>query len=166
MKLFSLLAAALLCTTLAACDDTSVNPIGNGTELKATVNGTALTLPLNTDAAGAPTYNATTHEASFSGTMVGAPSRTLSLAFTSDISSGSYPRTLTDDNGVQIIYIETNGTTVSNYACSIDHSDCEVVLTGSNGSIVDGTFKATLHDPNDTNRIATVVDGRFSVKLK
>lgn len=166
MKRFSLLAALLLATVLVACEESSVNPVGSGTELKATVNGAALTFPLNTDAAGAPAYDASTHHASFSGTIVGTTSRTISLSFISDISTSSYPRTLGESDAVQIIYVETAGTAVSSYACSIPNSDCRVTLTGSDGNTADGTFQATLRDPNDTSRVATVVDGRFSVKLR
>jgi len=165
MKILSLFAALLLATAVVACDDSSVNPgVGSGTELKAVVNGIALTFPVNTDVAGAPSYDATTHRASFSGTIVGAPSRTLSLAFTSDISGGTYPRTVSGD--AMITYVEATTSSTTGYICSMDSADCRVTLTASDGTIVDGTFQATLRNPNDTSKTASVVDGRFSIKLR
>lgn len=156
--------ALLLAAVVSSCTDTTTNPgVGSGTSMAATVNGTRLTFDL-VDVAGFNTYTVATHEGRFGSTLVGSPSKTITVRFTSDIDGGSFPRTLTGDD-VSVNYAEVTGTTTKTYDCPISGNSCSVTLTATNGTIVDGTFTATLMDQSNPPQTVTITGGTFSAKL-
>ncbi len=158
-----LLVSSLLLLALSSCKEDPVSSnVGSGTILKATVNGQSFTFPLN--AVSPPSYNASTKTGTFTGVLTGTPSRTLSISFTHDIDNGTFPTTLGNPD-VSVTYSEVSGTASASYSCPIGTSGCSVTLTATDKSIVDGTFNATLADPNDTTKQVSITAGSFSVKL-
>jgi len=156
------LAAALI---LSACAEDTTGPgVGSGTTLEATVDGQRLELNINTDPS-TTYYDGSLHQAYFSGTLVGSPSRTILLGFRYDLDNGSFPQTVTGD-AVNIVYTEIPaGGTALNYDCPATSSTCRITLTGSSGEIVSGTFSATLTEQNDPSKTVSITAGEFSVTL-
>jgi len=156
---FLLIALALL--TFNACKETTVGPTtGSGNVLEATVNDTKLSFDLDLSPLSPASYDTTLHRVSFNGTIVGTPSKTVSVSFTFDIDKGTYPTTLTG-SVVSMVYIE--GTNA--YNCDLTANDCSIIVTSHSGDIVDGTFTGLLK-ASDPTKTVTIKDGKFSAKLK
>lgn len=149
---------------LGGCTEEVTGPgIGSGTELVATVNGQRLEMNINTDPS-TTYYDSTLKQGYFSGTLVGTPSKTILLGFNSDIDKGTFPRTIGKES-INIIYTEGSGTTALTYDCPNPAASCQIIVTNSNGQIVDGTFSATLTERTDPSKTVTITNGKFSVKL-
>lgn len=153
---------AMATLAFASCTENVTNPpVGSGEELEATVNGTAISLDLlgSTDF---NIYTASSQEVRIGGSLVGSPTRTITLRFTHDIDNGHLPHTMSGDD-ISINYIESGATTLT-YDCPVG-STCSITVTASNGQTVAGTFSATLAERSDPTKTVTITNGTFSVKL-
>lgn len=158
--LFSLLGLAFL---LSACADNSTGPdVGSGNELTAKINGTEVTFTMQPAIAS---YDPGTKLGRFGGTTTGNPTRTMTLSFTHDLDNGSFPVTFKDPE-ISITYIQISGTDTTTTICEPLKGHCTVTLTASNGSIVDGTFAATLTDTKNAANTFEIKGGTFSARLR
>jgi hypothetical protein len=166
MRLFNYLSLALITLTLLGLSSCTQDPtapqVGSGTELKAKVAGREFTFPLNLVAPAA--YDPATMNANFSGVITGDTSRTIRVSFIYDIDKGPFPATLSKPD-VSIVYVETVAGNSLTYNCPVGVTGCSVTLTGSNGTIADGTFNATLARFDDSTKTVAITGGTFSVKL-
>lgn len=150
---------------LPSCTETATGPtVGSGDILDATVNGTPLSLDL-VDATDFNTYDVALHQTHFGGTLTsGNTTKTITVSLTYDLDNGTFPHTLTG-SAITINYAERTNGVDTIYDCPIGTSSCTVTLSGSNGTIVDGTFSATLAQTNDATKTVTITAGKFSAKL-
>jgi hypothetical protein len=156
----ALLALLVLATLLASCDNAPTGPgTGSGNLLTATINGTSYTFTL-----AEVRYDSTIHYAYVLGTASGAATKSITITFVSDITTGSFPRTLSGD-AINIIYIDDSGARELVYDCSAHRDQCTMTLTSSDGRTADGTFSGTLTERTDASSV-TVTGGRFSVTLR
>jgi hypothetical protein len=157
--LLALVAAAL---SLASCDQTPVGPgTGSGNTLKATINGVPYTFELREQR-----YDQGIHYAFvFGGSGSGAAGRTLTVTFVSDITTGTFPRTVTSDD-VSIIYIEDPTGQQITYDNVPHRGQTSMTLSSNTGGIVDGTFSGTLANRANAAQTITISGGQFSVELQ
>lgn len=159
--LLSLVGLSLL--LISACADNSTGPgVGSGNELVAKINGTEVTFTFQPAVAS---YDPTTKLGRFGGTTTGNPTRTMTLSFTHDIDNGSFPVTFKDPE-ISITYIQISGTDTTTTICEPLKGNCTLTLTDSNGSIVDGTFAATLTDTKNSSNTFEIKGGTFSARLR
>ncbi|MEP7220612.1 MAG: hypothetical protein ABI876_16925 [Bacteroidota bacterium] len=156
------LAALSLMIALSSCavDTTSPTTVGSGNLFDATIRGSRISFDPESLALP-PSYDASAHRGTFTGTVVGDTTRTMVMAFTYDIDNASLPKTLTGSD-VSITYTEKVGTTSTTYDCAVGGTDCAVTLTATDKHTVDGTFTANLTSPTKT---LSITNGTFSVKL-
>ena len=148
---------------LISCNEDPTGPgVGPGNVLEARVNGT--TIDVGTDIANFNTYTIASKDVNFGGTLVGTPTKTITVRFTYDIDKGPFPKTLGGDS-LSIIYVETSASGTLNYDCPTTGGSCTLTVTGSNGTVVDGTFSATLAERNDPTKTVSVTNGKFSARL-
>ncbi|HVK40642.1 MAG TPA: hypothetical protein VNA88_19070 [Candidatus Kapabacteria bacterium] len=158
VRLWLFIGAALLASSVSSCDSVPTGPgTGSGNLLRATINGTTETFTLVEQR-----YDAFATYSFVSG--VSASTKTLTISFTSDIRTGSFPRTLASDD-VNIIYIERVGGQDVVYDCVTHNSARAMTLTRNSGGIIDGTFTGTPTNRNDASSTVTITSGEFSVTL-
>lgn len=149
---------------LMGCEESPIEPqVGSGTLLKATIDGTPYTFDILTNISE---YDQVLLFGKFGGSTNTPPVQSVTVSFNSDLDQGSFPRTLTGgDVTISVVTSDIGGGTPNSYQCPVLTGDCKIVLTASNGTIVDGTFSGTLENTQDENDKITVTNGEFSVKL-
>jgi hypothetical protein len=156
------LSLIVVAAALSSCENTPTGPgTGGSNVLEATIDGTRYTFTLENIY-----YDSTIHYSFVYGEVgSGAGMRTLTVTFTSDITTGSFPRTLQMDD-VNIIYVDHSSGTEQTYDCRATTSTCTMTLTASDGSVVDGTFSGRLAQRGDAAKLVTVTNGEFSVEVQ
>ena len=165
-RMLSAVTLTIVALGLSSCEPTPTGPgtgLGNGTTLVATVSGVTYAFDLDPNVVG---YDEANQQVRFGGVVSNSGLiRTINASFFSDISSGTYPRTVTGDD-VFVVYIENASGQNEIYDCSTSPDRCSITITGSNGQIVDGTFSAHLTNKSDASKTIVITGGRFSVKVR
>ncbi len=153
---------AFALATLTGCEETPTEPnVGNGKELKATIDGEAITFDIETSLSE---YNETILNGRFSGSTSSAPVQSITISFSGfDIDNGTYPTTLTGADVFITLVVEGDGGMDKEYNCV--GNNCTITLVASDGEIVDGTFQGVLTNPDDSSDTITITNGTFSVRL-
>lgn len=146
------------------CEESPIEPqVGNGNTLKASIDGASYTFDINT---GISEYDEVLLFGKFGGSTNVPPVQSITVSFNADLDNGSFPRTLTGgDVLISVVTNDEGGGTPNSYQCPVLTGDCRIVLTATDGTIVDGTFSGTLENTKDENDKIVVSNGEFSVKL-
>ncbi|MGE3801097.1 MAG: hypothetical protein AB7H80_08770 [Candidatus Kapaibacterium sp.] len=152
--------ALLVSFVITGCEETPVQPnVGNGKELKGTIDGQAITFDIETSLSE---YDTSILFGRFGGSTSALPVQSITITFNFDIDKGSFPTTLTGADITITLVVEGDGGTDIDYNCT---SDCSITLIESDGEIVDGTFQGTLVNSKDSSDTITITNGSFSVRL-
>lgn len=159
-----LIIAALATVALSSCDTNPTGPsTGTGNLLRATIDGTSYTFTLDPNQTWYDSL--ATYAYVFGRTASGAAEKTLTITFVADIVTGSFPRTLAQ-NDVNVILIDNSDAQTTAFDCITHNTARTMTLTRSNGRIVDGTFSGTLANRTSASQTVTISGGEFSVELR
>lgn len=162
----SFLTILVLPLLLAACKEEPLAPdLGNGTTLRATVDGVVLTFDIEP---GLTTYSASTLDGVVRGASNTVPVRSISISFRGvDLDTDKFPRTLIGvEVGIVLISEDAQGDDLKYVTpADIGQNNSTVTISATDGTIVDGTFSGTLVEEDDPSDKVVITNGVFSARM-
>ena len=147
---------------IAGCEETPVGPqVGSGTLLEALIDGTNTRFDIESSETK---YNELLLFGTVTGSTLSLPVVTIRITFSGvDLDNDKFPRTLTGSELELTVAKENGQGDVVAYSSRNAGGSGTLVISATDGQVVDGTFSGRLFNDSDS---IVVTSGRFSARLK